>query len=669
MAEKIRGITIELSADTKGITKGLNSINSQLKSTQSQLKDVNKLLKLDPKNTELLQQKQKLLGDAVKETKDKLKELKEIQSRMDAEGVDKNSAQYQALQREIIATEQDLEKAEKAQADFNAEMQKTAADAAKAESALGRFKTSLGNISDKLKSVSEKAAEMAQKTRGMSVAAAGALTAIGGIAYKAVQSADDLNTLAKQTGFTTDELQKMQYASDRIDVSMDTITGAAARMTKQLGSNEDKFASLGVATRDVNGNFRSTSDIFFDTVTALGNIENETERDTVAMDIFGKSANELAGVIDDGGAALKNFGKEAEDAGLILDQETLNSLNEVNDEIDKLKAQGAASLAKAGAAALKALQPVIEKVAGAIAKILDFIANLSPETIQIIVTILAVIAAISPLLSIISKLTAAISFLASPVGLVIAAIAALIAIGVLLYKNWDTIKAKAQEIGQSIATAWATLKENVAATWEAIKAAIVEKFNSIVAAVQGVITNIVTAFQNLSASIQAAISTLGATVKSGLDSAFAYIKQLPAQALQWGKDIIEGLKNGILAKVAEVAQAARELAQRIKDNIGFSEPKEGPLSNFHTYMPDMIDLMVRGINENKGKLNQAMVGLARGMSADINQNVMVTNPAKASSSINLYINDIKYNTDEYIDSSITDFVESMVRRGRMYGRA
>ena len=645
MADRIKGITIEIGGNTTELSKSLKGVNSQIKNTQAQLKDVEKLLKLDPKNTDLLRQKQKLLADAVNETKDKLKQLKEAQAQMDASGVNKNSAQYQALQREIIATEQDLKKAEAAYRSF-------------------------GSVAkQQLQVVSQKTAEAAQKTRAMSAAAAGALTAIGGIAYKAAQNADDLNTMAKQTGFTTAELQKMQYASERIDVSMETITGAAARMTKQLGSNEEKFASLGVATRDVNGNFRSTSDIFYDTIAALGNIENETERDTVAMDIFGKSANELAGVIDDGGAALKNFGKEAEDAGLILDQETLNSLNEVNDEIDKLKAQGAASLAKAGAAALKALQPVIEKVAGAIAKILDFIANLSPETMQIIITILAVIAAISPLLSIISKVTAAISFLASPVGLVIAAIAALIAIGVLLYKNWDTIKAKAQEIGQSIATAWATLKENVAATWEAIKAAIVEKFNSIVAAIQGVITNIVTAFQNLASSIQAAISTLGATVKSGLESAFAYIKQLPAQALQWGKDIIEGLKNGIMAKVAEVAQAARELAQRIKDNIGFSEPKEGPLSNFHTYMPDMIDLMVKGIEQSKAKLNQAMVGLARDMSTDINQNVMFSQSPAGSGSITLYINDIKYNTDEYIDSSITDFVESMVRRGRMYGRA
>lgn len=500
MAEKIRGITIELSADTKGITKGLNSINSQLKSTQSQLKDVNKLLKLDPKNTELLQQKQKLLADAVNQTKAKLEELKQIQSRMDAEGVDKSSAQYQALQREIIATEQDLEKAEKAQADFNAEMQKSAADAAKAESALGRFKTSLGNISDKLKSVSEKAAEMAQKTRGMSVAAAGALTAIGGIAYKAVQSADDLNTLAKQTGFTTDELQKMQYASDRIDVSMDTITGAAARMTKQLGSNEDKFASLGVATRDVNGNFRSTSDIFFDTVKALSQIQNETERDTVAMDIFGKSANELAGVVDDGGAALRDFGKEAEDAGLIMSQDTLDGLNQVNDEIDRLKAQAVGTLAQAGAKALQALQPVLEKVANAISKVLEYIASLSPETMKIILIVLAVIAAISPLMSLISGISAALSFLISPIGLIVAGIAAVIAIGVLLYKNWDEITAKAtemwenikakweefktttaatfEEIGNNLKAKWESIKANVTNTVESIKQGIVDKFNS-----------------------------------------------------------------------------------------------------------------------------------------------------------------------------------------------
>ena len=476
MADRIKGITIEIGGNTTELSKSLKGVNSQIKNTQAQLKDVEKLLKFDPKNTELLRQKQKLLGDAVKETKDKLEQLKQAQAQMDAAGVDKNSEQYKALQREIIATEQDLKKAQAAYRDF-------------------------GSVAkQQLQVVSQKSAELAQKTRGLSMAAAGALTAIGGIAYKAAQNADDLNTMAKQTGFTTDELQKMQYAADRIDVSMETITGAAARMTKQLGSNEDKFASLGVATRDVNGNFRSTSDIFYDTVTALSQIQNETERDTVAMDIFGRSANELAGVIDDGGAALRDFGKEAEDAGLIMSQETLDGLNQVNDEIDKLKAQAMGTLAQAGAKALQALQPVLEKVANAIAKVLEFIASLSPETMKIIVIVLAVIAAISPLLSLIFGLSTAFLLLASPVGIVIAVIAALVAIGVALYKNWDEITAKAtemwenikakweefktttkatfEEIGNNLKAKWESIKSNVVNTVESIKQGIVDKFNS-----------------------------------------------------------------------------------------------------------------------------------------------------------------------------------------------
>ena len=501
--DRIKGITIEIGGNTTELSKSLKGVNSQIKNTQAQLKDVEKLLKLDPKNTDLLRQKQKLLADAVNETKEKLKQLKDAQAQMDASGVDKNSAQYQALQREIIATEQDLKKAEAAYRSF-------------------------GSVAkQQLQVVSQKSAELAQKTRGLSTAAAGALTAIGGIAYKAVQSADDLNALAKQTGFTTDELQKMQYASDRIDVSMDTITGAAARMTKQLGSNEDKFASLGVATRDVNGNFRSTSDIFFDTVTALGKIQNETERDTIAMDIFGRSANELAGVIDDGGAALKEFGQEAEDAGLIMSQDTLDSLNQVNDEIDRLKAQGAASLAKAGAAALTALQPVLEKVINGISKILEYIASLSPETMKIILIVLAVIAAISPLLSIISKVTAAISFLASPVGLVIAAIAALIAIGVLLYKNWDTIKEKATEMWENIKAKWEEFKTNTAETFENIKQSMIDKFTTAKESVLNI-------FENIKNGIKEKIESAKDTVRNVIDkikNLFNFHWSLPKLAL------------------------------------------------------------------------------------------------------------------------------------------
>jgi len=480
LADRIKGITIEIGGETTKLQASLKGVNSTINSTKAQLRDVEKLLKLDPTNTELLRQKQKLLGDQVKATSDKLEELKKAQAQMDASGVDKSSQEYMALQREIIATEQELKNAEKEARNFNASLEKVSATA---------------------KKVSEGATKAAEKTRALSTAAAGALTAIGGLAYKAATNADDLNTLAKQTGFTTAELQKMQYAADRIDVSMETITGASQKMVNKLRSSEKTFTELGIATRDASGNLRSSTDIFYDTIKYLSTIENETERDAVAMSIFGKSANELAGIIDDGGQALKEFGDEAEQAGLILDQETLDGLNEVNDEIDKLKAQGAASIAKAGAAALQALTPLIEKVAVAIEKVLNFIAQLTPQQMQVIMTILAVVAAISPLLSIISALSAAIAFLASPIGIVIAIIAALIAIGVALYKHWDEIKAKAiefvngvkagfEQLKTDVTNAVENLKNNVARTWENIKTAITTPIQQAWNTVSGIVDKI-----------------------------------------------------------------------------------------------------------------------------------------------------------------------------------
>ena len=451
MADRIKGITIEIGGETTKLQASLKGVNSALNSTKSQLKDVEKLLKLDPTNTDLLRQKQKLLADQVKETGEKLDKLKEAQAAMDASGVDKSSKEYMALQREIIATEQELKNAEKEARNFNATLAKVSATATK---------------------VSEGAAKAAEKTRALSTAAAGALTGIAGLAYKSAQNADELNTLAKQTGFTTEELQKFQYAAERIDVSMETITGASQKMVNKLRSSEKTFTDLGIATRDASGNLRNSTDIFYDTIQYLSTIENETERDTVAMSIFGKSASELSGIIDDGGAALKQFGIEAENAGLIMDQETVDSLNKVNDQIDKLKAQGTAALAKAGASALEALTPLIEKLAAGVEKVLLYIAQLNPEQMQMILTILAIVAAISPLLTLVSQLSAAIAALSSPIGIAIAAIAALIAIGVALYKNWDTIKAKVTGFVNGVKAGFTQLKNDVTSAWQKIEGVI-----------------------------------------------------------------------------------------------------------------------------------------------------------------------------------------------------
>ena len=114
MASRIQGITVEIGGDTTKLQNALKGVNGQIKSTQSQLKDVNKLLKLDPGNTELLAQKHKLLAEAVSETKEKLATLKTAaeQANTALANGEISKEQYDALQREIVETEQDLKNLE-----------------------------------------------------------------------------------------------------------------------------------------------------------------------------------------------------------------------------------------------------------------------------------------------------------------------------------------------------------------------------------------------------------------------------------------------------------------------------------------------------------------------------------------------------------------------------
>lgn len=374
---RIKGITIELSANTVKLTDALKDVDSNLKKTQTQLNDVNRLLKLDPKNTELLAQKQRLLSDAIIDTKTRQKELNEALEQMKASGDNSQAAidQQNALKREIEATSISLKK----------------------------YQDQLSAIGPSLESMAKKTEELASKTDAFSAAAEDALNDLLDMAVEAGRTADDLNTLSKQTGFTTEELQKMQYAADRIDVSMETITGAAQKMTRQLANNEQKFKDLNIATRTQDGTFRSITDIFYDTVTALSQIQNETERDTAAMDIFGKSAASLAGVIDDGGAALRTLGQEAENAGLILSQDTLDAANKFNDAIDELKAKAQAAFLSAGATLADNLVPAMEKLLEVGNKLVSFIANLDSGTLQLITTTLLMSAALSPTLEAVSE--------------------------------------------------------------------------------------------------------------------------------------------------------------------------------------------------------------------------------------------------------------------------
>ena len=499
MANNIKGITIEIGGDTTGLDKALKGVNSELTSTQRELKEVDKALKLDPKNTELLEQKQRTLAKAVEATSQKLKTLKDAQAQA-AEQLERGEIgqkQYDALTREIVKTEAALKDATKASNDFN-------------ESTAG--------LSASLDGVSTKAKSVADATRGLSAAAGGLLVTLGGAAVNSARYADDLNTLSAQTGISAEDLQKMQYAADRVDVDVDTIAGAMSKMRRSMTSDSaasaEAFARIGVSVRDSSGQLRDSSTVFYEVLQGLSRVGNETERDALAMDIFGRSADQLAGIVDDGGAALKQLGQEAEDMGLILDEQTLGSLNAFNDQLDQLKAQATAEIVSAGASALEALSPVLNIIIEAVGKILSFVGDLDPKLITAIATIAGIVAAISPVASIIGAISGAIAkFLtylpaikaafaavtafaaANPIVLIGVAVAALVAaiithwdkIKPILAEIWDKVKEVATKVAdvikgaiEKVKEAFQAVKDFFVGIWEAIKEAAKEKINAII---------------------------------------------------------------------------------------------------------------------------------------------------------------------------------------------
>ncbi|NLV59192.1 MAG: hypothetical protein GXY67_10560 [Clostridiales bacterium] len=230
------------------------------------------------------------------------------------------------------------------------------------------------------------------------------------LAKSAGAMADNVLTQSQQTGIAADQLQKWTFASNFMDTSVDTITGSMARMVRAMGdagsgsdSAKEKFAALGVSITDSNGNLRDSEDVFADCITALGGITNEAQRDAIAMDLFGKSAQDLNPLILAGGDAVKALGEEAQKLGTVFSDKQLATLGGFDDSMQRMNAvaeglsntiglllvpafqpladAATASLGELSTALKDGLQPgeVGEIVLGFTASLTEGLANLSTE--------------------------------------------------------------------------------------------------------------------------------------------------------------------------------------------------------------------------------------------------------------------------------------------------
>ena len=492
MTGNIKGICIEFRGDTTKLDKALRQVNNETKKIDRELKNVDKALKFNPTNVDLWRQKQQLLTQKVSETKDKLELLKKQQEAMDDKNIDKNSLEYQKLQREIIETESKLKH-------FEGELKK-----------VGNVK--LKALSAQVEEVGKKLESAGRKMQGLSTAGAVVAGAVGALAVSGGKSADDLNTLSKVTGMSTAELQKYAASADLVDVSVEAMAKANQKLKKNMysASNGSKtqaeaFKKLGISVTDSNGELRDSDEVFQEAITALGKMSNETERDALAQQIMGKSAAELNPLIADQGETYKQVSDTLKKYNLdYVDQETLDKANQFNDSLDTMKAIGTVAIQNVGAELAGYLAPAIETVVDWFGRFAEWLGNLDPEVLTVIGVIGALVAGIAPLLLILGKVAFAVSSimnlastlgvtigaLASPIGIAIAVIGALIAVGILLYKNWDKIKAFAVSLKDKIVQTFTNIKNNVVSTvqgmiqtvkdkWSALKTFATDTFNRI----------------------------------------------------------------------------------------------------------------------------------------------------------------------------------------------
>lgn len=178
----------------------------------------------------------------------------------------------------------------------------------------------------------------------LAIAIAKAEKALVSMTKESAAFADNIITLSMQTGQTTEQLQEFSYATELIDVSVDTLQGSLTKLTNNMqdtingtGNAKASFEALGISVTDADGNMRSANDVFYETIDALGDVKNETERDAMAMDIFGRSAQDLNPLIIQGSETLKAYAQEAHNVGYVLDDEALSALGAVDDAYQRLQ--------------------------------------------------------------------------------------------------------------------------------------------------------------------------------------------------------------------------------------------------------------------------------------------------------------------------------------------
>jgi len=626
----------QFKAAIAGINSEIKNLNSQLALSVGDMAKSSDAMDAQSKKTQALGQKVDVLSkqyDAAKaslETYEKnLNDLKSSETATAAE-VAKAEAEYNRQAKTVNDLGTQLNKAKK-------EMNDSA-------DALKDMEKSASGASAKLKSVGEAAQNVADKTAGISRVAQGIVGAFAGLGAAAIKCYADFQQLegGVETLFGAAQGEVMANASKAFrDVGisaneyMETVTSFSASLISSLGGDTKKAAEVAdMALIDMADNankmgssmesiqsayqgFAKQNYTLLDNLKlGYGGTKTEMERllaDAEKLTGVKYDITNLSDVYEAIHAIQENLGiagTTAEEAGTTITGSISMTKAALQDLLAEFgKADGDVETAMANL--VTSIQTAWSNIWPAIQALWD---NL-PLGAQVAVAITGVIAVISPIAALIANIITVCTTLAGVIPTVAAAFKA----------AWAVLEANPIILVVTAITALIAYLVHCYQTSEEFR-------NKVNAAFNMVKKNIETAIEGIKKAVQ-------------------WLADLPGKALKWGKDMIDNFKKGIESAKDGAVNAVKGLASRVKDFLGFSEPKEGPLSNFHTFAPDMIDLWTKGIYDNMGKVDAAAEAMAGAM-ASVKNGTITTPQATAVNAMGTALNTMAARTSQNIELTL-----------------
>lgn len=371
MAENINDISGKVGLDITDYKANVSELNRQMKVIESGFQAAAAGMDNWGRNIEGLQARIDSLNKITDIQKQKIGALREqYEAIAAAKGADSKAAQDLEIrinreQQALNANEKELRRCQGALEDFGKETEGTTK---KSEG----FAAKLQEIGPKLAQIGGEVGKAAAATMAaVGAAIAGAGAAAFKMAVDAGEAADNLLTLSAKTGIAVERLQEMEYAARFVDVPLETMTGSLAKMTKQMDANNDAFGKLNISVRDSNGQLRDSKTVWEEAIGALGNVANETERDALAMQIFGKSAMELNPLIKAGTDEMRKLGEEARNLGVVLSEDSVKAAGKFDDVMQRFQATTKALATNIGVAVMPAIEEVVGAVGSIIPKIIE----------------------------------------------------------------------------------------------------------------------------------------------------------------------------------------------------------------------------------------------------------------------------------------------------------